>query len=550
MLEQMRHHSRSLLIYLLFGIIIAVFVISFGPQSLGGFSAPGTSTVDFAVKVGKREVTAQEYRTAFLLAGGDRFEGEQAKQSRVREIVLDRLIDRELLAQKANELGLTVGREEAEDYVLGGKFLLFGGTKAFSNDATFSYDDFTRFVRFYGFTPATFLEMQQRELQADRVRGFLKGGLTVSPAEVKAEWEHRNTQLNLEYLRFPASKYESVVALTTEEIAAYAAANEAALKLTYEKDKAFRYTKLPKEKRIEVVKLAVSAEATEADKLAAPRALDPIVASANAGQPLAVAAKKLTSDAKAGVTYQTPTWRREGSEGLGVELWTAVMAAADNVVIGPKMGDGAAYVVKVLASREGDLAYDQVKLQIAEEALSKAKAEAKAKAAAEAALATAKLAFEKDPAKTLKDVFPSPTESSPAAATDAPRAEETGTFVREGSNIEGIGRSPELAKAAWALTKEAPFFGPVEVANSFVVVRLKERKDPDQAEFEKGKATETQMTETVKSYQVLTEWSLNRCRTVAQANDIKVNDQILVYPDGKKGLVQYKPCTPASLSGI
>jgi len=547
MLEPLRRHSRSLLIYLLFGIIILVFIISFGPQSVGGFSAPG-SVLDFAVKVGKREVTAQEYRTAFLLAGGDRFEGEQAKQARVREIVLDRLIDRELLAQQANELGLTVSREEAEDFVLGGKFLLFGGAKGFSNEATFSYDDFTRFVRFYGFTPATFLEMQQRELQAERVRNFLKRGLTVSSAEVKSEWEHRNTQVNLEYVRFASGKFESTLVVTPEAVAAYAVANETALKATFEKDKAFRFTKLPKEKKLEIVKLALSAEATDAEKQAAPKTLDSVAAGAKAGQALTASAKKLTADAKSGVTYQAASWKREGSEGLGTPLWTEVMAAADNAVIGPKTAEGAVYVVKVLATREGDQTYEQVKLELADEALRKSMSGVKAKSAAEAALATAKQAFEKDATKTLKDVFPSPAEGSTLTA-DEPRAEETGSFMREGINIDGIGRSADLAKAAWSLTKENPFFGPVEVASSYVFVRLKERKDPDAAEFEKSKATETQMAATVKSYQVLTEWSLNRCRQVADSSGINVNDQILVYPDGKKGLVPYKPCAPASPFG-
>lgn len=548
MLEQMRQHSRSLLIYALFGIIIAVFIISFGPQSLGGFNAPG-STGDYAVKVGKREVTAQEYRTAFLLAGGDRFDGEQAKQARVREIVLDRLIDRELLAQQANELGLVVTREEAEDFVATGKFLLFGGAKAFSNEPGFSYDDFTRFIRYYGFTPATFLEMQERELQAERVRSFLKGGLTVSPSEVKAEWEHRNTQLNLEYLRFPIGKFEAAAAPSAQDVAAYATAHEAELKATYEKDKAFRYTKLPKEKKLEVVKLALASEATDADKQAATKKLEAVVAAAKSGQALALAAKPLTADAKSNVTFAPAAWRREGSEGLGAELWTEVIAAADNAVLGPKTVEGSVYVVKVLGMREGDLAYDQVKLELAEEALRKDQATAKAKAAAEAALAKAKEAAAKDPAKTLKDVFPTPAEGA-AQVGDAPRAEETGSFMREGISIEGIGRSAELAKAAWALTPEAPFFGPVEVASSFVVVRLKERKTADPAEFEKSKATETQMAETVKSYQVMTEWSQNRCKQVQQSSGIKVNDEILVYPDGKKGLVDYKPCTPASPFGI
>ena len=35
MLEQMRKSSQSLLIIVLFGIVIAVFIINFGPQSQG-----------------------------------------------------------------------------------------------------------------------------------------------------------------------------------------------------------------------------------------------------------------------------------------------------------------------------------------------------------------------------------------------------------------------------------------------------------------------------------------------------------------------------------
>ena len=39
MLEQMRQQSRSLLIYLLFSIVIVVFIVNFGPQSIGGAGA-------------------------------------------------------------------------------------------------------------------------------------------------------------------------------------------------------------------------------------------------------------------------------------------------------------------------------------------------------------------------------------------------------------------------------------------------------------------------------------------------------------------------------
>lgn len=549
MLEQMRHHSRSLLIYLLFAIIIGVFIVSFGPQSVGGFNNPGASTKDFAVKVGGKEVSAQEYRQAFLLAGGDRYELDQAKMTRVREVVLDRLIDRELFAQKAADLGLTVSVEEAEDFVAQGKFLLFGAARQFSGEEGFNYDDFTRFVRYYGFTPATFLQMQQRELQAERVRNFLKEGVAVSPAEVKAEWQHRNTQLNLEYLRFPVSRYEAEVMPTNEEIAAYAAANEASLKETYERDKSFRYSNVPKERRIEVVRMALAEEASEADKEAATKRLQTL-ATAASKQPFAAAAKKLTTEAKSNTTYSPPAWRREGAANLGEALSAKVMAAEEGALIGPEIGEGAAFLVKVHGSREGDLAFDQVRLELAEEALRRSQAQARAKAAAEAALAKAKQAIPTGSDKSLKDVFPAPSEQ-PAVptATDAPRAEETGLFAREGINVEGIGRSAELSKLVWTLTQEQPFFGPVDVAGAYVVGVLKERKDPIEAEFEKAKAGELQMAEAIKGYQIVMDWAQKQCTRVQGDDGIKVNDEILIYPDGKPGIVAYKPCSPVSPFG-
>ena len=68
--------------------------------------------------------------------------------------------------------------------------------------------------------------------------------------------------------------------------------------------------------------------------------------------------------------------------------------------------------------------------------------------------------------------------------------------------IEGIGVSNQLAKAAFSLTPAAPLAGPFQVGGSFVVVRLKERKDPDLAEFEKRKdelAREAQLTKWIGS---------------------------------------------------
>ena len=53
MLEQMRRSSQSLLIYVLFGIVIAVFVINFGPQSDQGCRSGITRGSDAAKVAGE-----------------------------------------------------------------------------------------------------------------------------------------------------------------------------------------------------------------------------------------------------------------------------------------------------------------------------------------------------------------------------------------------------------------------------------------------------------------------------------------------------------------
>ena len=67
MLESIRRHSRSTIIYVLFGVLIAVFVINFGPGS-GGCGSVLSGT--FAAKVGGSTISEQDYRMAYVALGG------------------------------------------------------------------------------------------------------------------------------------------------------------------------------------------------------------------------------------------------------------------------------------------------------------------------------------------------------------------------------------------------------------------------------------------------------------------------------------------------
>jgi hypothetical protein len=247
-------------------------------------------------------------------------------------------------------------------------------------------------------------------------------------------------------------------------------------------------------------------------------------------------------------------WRRKGTLGLAAADEAKLFAAKAGEVIGPtKTADGRGWILLITSgSREGTLDFDKVKNELAEEQLKQQKAVTIAKQRAEAALAAGKAASD----KSFKDLFPGPaaagdtkdgkdakTAAKPAkgdakAAAAIPvidaRAEETGLFARRGTVIEQIGDSSELSKAAWALTPDAPLAGPFDVAGSYVVVRLKERKDPDAAELEKKKSELRRDAELAKWNEVLTGWVKHRCQEAKSGGKLTVNKTLLKYEDAQE----------------
>jgi len=562
MLEQMRKSSQSLLIYILFGIVIAVFIINFGPQSRGGGGSGCEGAMggdESAAHVSGETVSTQAYTYAFRLMGGGNQAPQFLKARRFKEAVMDRLIERELLAAEGQRLGFDVGEEDVNRMLVEAKIVALGVPRTIprlQKDGVFNYDQFKNFALYdLGLSPERFVQQQQRELLATQVRDFMRASVRVSPEEIKTAFEAKNRQINLEYVRFPSRKYEGEAEPTPEEIAGYVKLNEAKLKETFNQRKAL-YNDVPAEARIREL---VIKPTPPADEAAARKRADALVARAAKGESFAKLARELSEDEDGRARGGDLGWKRKGTLGLLDADEEKVLAAKPGAIVGPfKKGDTFGLYVSS-GARQGTLSFDAVKADLAEERLRQDKAVAIAKQRAESALAVAKLA----PEQTFKQLFPGPpaaegegetkpTPTVPAkpaakpskqalAATLDARAEETGLFARRGSVVEQIGDSPELAKAAFELRPESPLAGPVEVAGSFVVVRLKERKDPDPKELESKKAELQRDAELVKWNEVLTHWVKSRCLEEKAAGRITVNHTVLRYDDGQAP-VPYEPC--------
>jgi peptidyl-prolyl cis-trans isomerase D len=568
MLEQMRKSSQSLLIYVLFGIVIAVFVINFGPQSRGSSCEQTMANDHYAAKVAGELVTSSDFHYGYMVRGGAQAPVQRAKFQRLKETVMDQLIERELLAQEAERLGYVVTDEQVEDMIANGEIIGLGYRTTVPNlmkNGKFDYESFKSFVQFtLGVTPKSFVEEQKRELLAARVRELIRAGVVVSPAEVKTDFLRKNLQVNLEYVRFTGRTYEDELQPTPAEVADYAAKHEAELKKTYDERK-FVYEKMPKELRLRQILVKVAPDAAaDVDKAALKKA-EALAARVRKGEAFDVVARATTEEPVAKAHGGDIGWRGHGATNLPGDLEKQLYAAKKGDIVGPLKGGTGYYITKVEGAREGNIPFADVKNDLADELYRTDKARARAKDAAMAALVLVRA----DATKTLKDLFPAPADDKAEGQNDkadktdkaaakpakakvavdphAPRAEETGLFAahgtREGARVEGIGVSNELAKAAFALTTASPVAGPFLVSDTWYVVRLKERKDPDLADFDKKKDDLTRDAELTKWREVLTDWTRARCLEAKDGKRIQVNRDVLRYEDSNEPPA-YEPCLP------
>ena len=403
MLDQMRKSSQSLVITILFGVVIAVFILNFGPQSRGSSCEQAMGRNEHhAAEVSGETITTNDFRYGFLLSGGAQIPAKYAKQERLKEMVMDRLIDRELLAGEAERLGYAVTDEQVEDQIAEARIIGLGSVHnvpALQKDGKFDYDAFKSFVQLQlGVTPANFIEQQKKELMAARVRDLLRDGVTVSDDEVKAEFLRKNRQVNLEYMRFAGRRYEPEVAVTDAEIADYAAKNDAALRKAYD-DKKFVYEKVPAQRHLREILVKVPKDAKpEAEKAAKAKA--DALAERRARQRRPPRRRRTARQRP-----RSPTWRAPPPTMPPARRRAAISAGAPRgprgsaptrkprfgtpppgTIVGPlRTSDGFA-IVKMEGAREGEVSFENAKLELAAEKLREDRANARAKAAAEEAV--------------------------------------------------------------------------------------------------------------------------------------------------------------------
>ncbi len=546
MLDSVRQNSRSAIVYILFGVIIAAFIVSFGPSSPSGDSVFDGFGTRYAARVYGNDISEQELNFSFVALGlpsrGD------AQAGRLREVVIDRLIERELLAHEAEQAGLLVSEDEAAKLLVDGNMFVAGIARkveayAMRNNVL-DYERLRMVVQnSYRLTMKQFVEIQRRELLADKFRQLLRAGTRASIDEIRAEFEDKARQTNLEYVRFTPFRYEQELVASDADIEAWAAAHEADIKKTYEERKLL-YVKQDKSAKLRRILIDVKKDASEPQVSEAKAKLTAALQSIQGGKSFAEVAMAVSEDEATKKRGGSVGWRKKATTDFGTELETKIFAAKEGEVIGPERSDRGLELVKVEGFREGDIALDKARAELAEELYRAAKGKELAQASANDA-ATKLRAGGK-----LADLFPK--DDSDAAEAQAKgskiQVEETGMFPRKGDTLPGIGSSAELTKKAFAL-KPGEIVGPVDVSGAFIVATLKERKEPDQVEFDKKKDELAAEFGRTKWARLLTEYARHACVTANADGKLKVNQNMIAdEPPARRGSApaiaasKYEPC--------
>src|SRR5262249_49849623 len=321
MLETLRRSSRSLLIYLIFGILILVFIISFGPQSVArrsgirGGGGCGSST-PAAATVNGVEVSENSWRYGILAMGAGSATSERARRMQIRERVLDLLIVRELLAQKAEDMGLRISDAEVRDRLTSGELHILG-MKQDGKRAYFVKEEGEEQPRFMARALDAFAKNslglpsvdalvgeQKRELLAMKLRELVTASARVSPEEVQSRYELENTKASIEYVPFSAAVAKSKLEITPADVDGYLKQHEAELREQYDKE-ADRWKGRDKEVRVRDLFVKTERPAPASQPASQPAAApDPARAKAEAafakikgGQDFAAVVKATNPDA-------------------------------------------------------------------------------------------------------------------------------------------------------------------------------------------------------------------------------------------------------------
>lgn len=264
MLDVFRSQTKSLFIYIVLGVIILAFILTFNTS--GPITGNGAADAGTLVEVDGTGIDARELSLAMMFSadppapGVTGFDRLQAKNryenSRLlfsspvsgligltpfdgppppikREKVMTELIESVLVAKKGKEMGLAVSDAELSARVL--RLQRIFGTTFKDEQGNFDARKYDVFVRYnLGSSKSQLESFLRREILRDKVAQVVTAGVNISDAEVDAAMTAEESRPKVAYLAIDAASAKVAVKVSDADADAWAAKNADKVKAAYE----------------------------------------------------------------------------------------------------------------------------------------------------------------------------------------------------------------------------------------------------------------------------------------------------------------------------
>lgn len=507
-MQWMRDRQSSMLAILLFGIIIVVFALQFGPGSRG-FTAKGTA----AAEVNGEKVTPGEWSFYYTQLYNmyqrfdPNFNNEKAEQMNLRDKALEQIVNQILLTQSAERMGLSVSEKEAATDIL--------KSQAFQEEGKFNKETYKRMVNYYyKMSVSRYEDKHRRDMAGERLRSYLLSGAVVSENMAFDEWRMDNEKVELDFVKFAYAPLAEKLTVSDDEAKAFAGREKEKIE-TYFKNHQTDYDKPEQVHARHILIRVASDDPAERQEAAEKKAKEAAAEAKAAPDKFEVLVAKYS---------EAPNPEKGGD--LGFFSRGQMIKEFEETAFGMEAGQVSDpiktqfgwHVIKVEEKKAPekktleDVSQEIAKKLIAED---RAKATMKTKADAFYAALQGGKSFEDllpavpaegeaAPDKEAKDVKAEKNKNGKAKKdkgkkdkakeeADPLKLETTPAFSRtSGEYIPLIGANGDLFKEVWTLKEAKALVGKVyEIGGNYYVVRLKEHKIPTREEFVSSRMTET-----------------------------------------------------------
>ncbi len=481
MLDVIRRHQQSWLVYLIFGAIIVVFMINFGPGSSGcqSLRGPGVAaTVDGDI------IRQQEFALSYQSrlermrrsAQGGKFAitPEMAEKMGLKKQVIDDLINRKLLAHEASRMGLVISDDELLDYL----------HTAYGLKEDMSPEDYSDWVEAnFRTTIKGFQDRAREELRAQRLAQLVTEQVTVGDGELKRNYLKERDRAMIDYVKFDP-KPDAASTPSAKDVDALLATEHKAVEERFARDR-FKYS-TPEQRRVQQIVRTLPRDASDAQVAKERGLLLELKGQIEGGAEFAGLAKENSQDDQTRDKGGEIGWVKRGQLARPVEdvLFGLNVGELSKEPVRTPMGLHLIKLEEIKPSVQKDL--KDVEREVAASILRDRAADQKAKEEADAFLAELKggkemtaLTVSEDELHNLEPDAPKP---------DKPVRYESPWIQKSEPGIPRIGVDEELQKKIFELTDAAPLLGEVhKVGRAYYVMRLKQREVPDMAKFESEK---------------------------------------------------------------